>query len=120
MYFEYEKCAPSEINGIIELWHIRKLFENVVSKTECLEDFEMIKSKTSEYYSIVARFFKKLSPVDVVVEYKRLEWAYRNTFWVIIDQFKCYNAIDSETLKSIIGSNVNELTVSAIRYHYSA
>ena len=22
---EYEKCAPSEINGIIELWHIRKL-----------------------------------------------------------------------------------------------
>ena len=109
MYFEYEKCAPSEINGIIELWHIRKLFENVVSKTECLEDFEMIKSKTSEYYSIVARFFKKLSPVDVVDEYKRLEWAYRNTFWVIIDQFKCYNAIDSETLKFIIGSNVNEL-----------
>lgn len=106
---EYEKCAPSEINGIIELWHIRKLFENVVPKTECLEDFEMIKSKTSEYYSIVARFFKKLSPVDVVDEYKRLEWAYRNTFWVIIDQFKCYNAIDSETLKSIIGSNVNEL-----------
>lgn len=51
MYFEYEKCAPSEINGISELWHIRKLFENVVSKTECLEDFEMIKSKTSEYYS---------------------------------------------------------------------
>lgn len=48
---EYEKCAPSEINGIIELWHIRKLFENVVPKTECLEDFEMIKSKTSEYYS---------------------------------------------------------------------
>ena len=57
----------------------------------------------------MARFFKKLSPVDVVDEYKRLEWAYRNTFWVIIDQFKCYNAIDSETLKSIIGSNVNEL-----------
>lgn len=51
MYCEYEKCAPSEINGIIELWHIRKLFENVVPKTECLEDFEMIKSKTSEYYS---------------------------------------------------------------------
>lgn len=67
---EYEKCAPSEINGIIELWHIRKLFENVVPQTECLEDFEMIKSKTSEYYSIVARFFKKLSPVDVVDEYK--------------------------------------------------
>lgn len=51
MYCEYEKCAPSEINGIIELWHIRKLFENVVPKTECLDDFEMIKSKTSEYYS---------------------------------------------------------------------
>ena len=106
---EYEKCAPSEINGIIELWHIRKLFENVVPKTECLEDLEMLKSKTSEYYSIVARFFKKLSPADVVDEYKKLEWAYRNTFWVIIDQFKCFNAIDSETLKSIIGSNVNEL-----------
>ena len=44
---EYEKCAPSEINGIIELWHIRKLFENVVPKTECLEDFEMIKSNNS-------------------------------------------------------------------------
>lgn len=57
----------------------------------------------------MARFFKKLSPVDVVDEYKRLEWAYRNTFWVIIDQFKCFNAIDSKTLKSIIGSNVNEL-----------
>lgn len=57
---EYEKCAPSEINGIIELWHIRKLFENVVPKTECLEDFEMIKSKTSTPVRDKILFIKKL------------------------------------------------------------
>ena len=106
---EYEKCLPSELNGIIELWHIRKLFENVSAKPEYSEEFEKIKSKTSEYNSIVARYFKNMNPTDAVDEYKTLEWAYRNTFWAIIDQFKCYNAIDADALKSIVGANINEL-----------
>lgn len=107
--YEYEKCVPSELNGIIELWHIRKLYENVSVRPEYSEEFEKIKSKTSEYNSIVARYFKKMSPTDAVEEYKTLKWAYRNTFWTIIDQFKCYNAIDADALKSIVGANINEL-----------
>lgn len=106
---EYEKYLPSELNGIIELWHIRKLFENISAKSEYSEEFEKIKSKTSEYNSIVARYFKNMNPTDAVDEYKTLEWAYRNTFWAIIDQFKCYNAIDADALKSIVGTNINEL-----------
>lgn len=53
------KCVPSELNGIIELWHIRKLYENVSVRPEYSEEFEKIKSKTSEYNSIVARYFKR-------------------------------------------------------------
>lgn len=81
--YEYEKCVPSELNGIIELWHIRKLYENVSVRPEYSEEFEKIKSKTSEYNSIVARYFKKMSPTDAVEEYETLKWAYRNTFGLL-------------------------------------
>lgn len=106
---ELENDMPTDLNGIIELWHIRKLFENVEPSPRWLEEFEQLKVKTSKYNCIVARYFKQLEPTTVANEYKKLEWKYRKTFWIIIDQFKCFNAINADTLKDIIMQNVNSL-----------
>lgn len=106
---ELEEYIPTDIEGIIELWHIRKLIEVLLPKQEWLQEHERLKNKTTNYFSIVAKYFKQLNPKVVANEYRKLEWLYRKTFWTIIEQFKCYNAVDADLLKSIGRKDINDL-----------
>lgn len=44
---ELEEYIPTDIEGIIELWHIRKLIEVLLPKQEWLQEHERLKNKTT-------------------------------------------------------------------------
>ena len=101
---------PTNLSETIELWHIWQMFENgcrLVKWTD--EYFEQLKGKTCEYKSFIAQFFNNLTPNRIRDEYESLGWEYKKTFWEIIEAFKLYKLIESETLCDIAKSNVNNL-----------
>ena len=53
-----EEGVPTDLEGIIELWHIKDLFENdcrLLKWTD--EELENFKSSTKGYNTIIANFF---------------------------------------------------------------
>lgn len=101
---------PTEINRVVELWHIRRLFkENCRLPQWTDEDFNQLKTKVDGFDSIIAQFFNQISPNDIRKEYESLLWDYKKAFWEIIDSFKLYKLIRKDKLKEIIADNPNSL-----------
>lgn len=102
---------PTDIVGIVELWHIKRMFENDCRLPKWTDvEFEELKSYTSGYNTIIAKFFNGLNPINIKNELILLEWPYKKTFWEIIDAYKLYKLIETETLREIIDENIICLT----------
>lgn len=107
---KYETTAPSSIDDVVELFHIKKLFDNDCRLTRWTEDeFNRLKDLVKGYNSIIVRFFQTLSPNQVEVNYGNLDWGYRQAFWNIIDQFKLFTLISDEVLRRIVQKDMNDL-----------
>ncbi len=105
-----EGGVPTDLEGIIELWHIKRIFEEGYRLQEWTDDeFEQFKSSTKEYNAIIANFFNGLNPTKIKSEFNLLEWTYKKTFWKIIDAYKLYRLIEPETLREIVSKNNNYL-----------
>lgn len=102
---------PQDIEGIIELWHIRRLFESNCKLLRWSdEEFARLNSATEEYNAIIAKFFNGLNPQTIKEEFDALEeYEYRKSFWQIIDAFKLYKIISSEVLRKILSNDTNNL-----------
>ena len=101
---------PTDLEGIIELWHIKRMFENNCRLLKWTDaEFEELKSSTNGYNTIVANFFNGLNPTKIKSEFEILEWTYKKTFWKIIDAYKFYRLIEPETLRDIVSKNNNYL-----------
>ena len=105
-----EEGVPTDLEGIIELWHIKRIFEEGYRLQEWTDtEYEKLKSSTNGYNAIIANFFNGLNPTKIKSEFKLLGWTYKKTFWEIIDSYKLYNLIEPETLRTIISENINYL-----------
>ncbi len=103
-------CAPTDLEGIIELWHIKHIFEEGYRLERWTNaEFERLKSSTSGYNTIIANFFNGLNPTNIKCEFELLDWAYKKTFWKIIDAYKLYRLIEPATLCDIISESNNYL-----------
>lgn len=101
--------TPTDLVGVLELWHIRKILGYGCKKVSWSDDYyQSLKSKVEHYNSIIAIYFDRLNPTDIVSLYLSLDYSYRKSFWTIIDEFKKYSLIDSTILKKIIASNIND------------
>ena len=101
---------PTEINRIIELWHIRRMIEAAgIMPIQIDEDIENLKTETKEYNKLIAQFFNSINPNNLKNIYETIEWRYKKTFWEIIDSFKLYKLISPNLLTEIITSNANNL-----------
>jgi len=101
---------PTDLEGIIELWHIKHLFENDCRLLKWTDaEFKKLKSSTNEYNAIIANYFNSLNPQKIKSEFELLEWTYKKTFWEIIDVYKLYRLIEPETLREIVSKNNNYL-----------
>ena len=105
-----ENGAPTDLEGIVELWHIKRLLENDCRLTKWTDaEFEKLRSSTNGYNTIIANFFNSLNPAMIKSELELLGWTYKKTFWEIIDAFELYRLIEPEILREIISENINNL-----------
>ncbi|MBO7489225.1 MAG: hypothetical protein J6T88_03005 [Bacteroidales bacterium] len=105
-----EGNIPSEIDGVVELWHIRHLFkENCRLQKWADEEYNLLKTKVDRFDNIIAQFFNQINPNNLRKEYESLQWGYRKAFWEIIDSFKLYKIIDKDILRDILADNHNNL-----------
>lgn len=106
---KYQNATPSNINDVIELYHIKKLLDNNCRLTTWDDDYlNQLKVQVKDYNGIIAKFFKAISVEQIEVIYESIEWGYRQTFWDIIDQFKMFNIISADVLKRIAQENAND------------
>lgn len=102
---------PQDLEGIIELWHIRRFIESDCKLLRWSgEDFSRLKSATEGYKAIIARFFNCLNPQTIKEEFEALEeYEYQKTFWQIIDSFNLYKIISPEVLREILSNDTSNL-----------
>lgn len=106
---KYQNVTPSNINDVIELYHIKKLLDNNCRLTAWDDDYlNQLKVQVKDYNGIIAKFFKAISVEQIEAIYESIEWGYRQTFWDIIDQFKMFNIISADVLKRIAQENTND------------
>ena len=79
---------PQDLEGIIELWHIRRFIESDCKLIRWSdEDFARLKSATEGYKAIIARFFNCLNPQTIKDEFEALEeYEYQKTAFCICDE----------------------------------
>ena len=105
-----ESGAPTDFEGNIELWHIKRMFDDGCRLQKWTNmEFEKLKLATSGYNSIIANYFKSLIPNQIKSKFESLDWTYKKTFWEIIDAYKLYWLIGQDTLHQIITENINFL-----------
>lgn len=105
-----EEGVPTDLEGIVELWHIKRIFEEGYRLQEWTDaEYEKLKSSINGYNAIIANFFNGLNPTKIKSEFKLLGWTYKKTFWEIIDAYKLYKLIEPETLRTIFSENINYL-----------
>lgn len=105
-----EGNKPTEIDGVVELWHIRQLFkENCRLQKWTDEEYNQLKAKVDGFDNIIAQFFNQINPDNLQKEYESLQWGYKKAFWRIIDSFKLYTIIDIDILREILADNHNNL-----------
>jgi hypothetical protein len=102
--------CPSDVEGIIELWHIYKLFKNNHRLERwSKEDFSRLKKISETYKENVAKYFNELSHFKVDNEYDDIDFEYKESFWEIVSVFKSFNCITSKFLEEIICNDKNGL-----------
>lgn len=73
--------VPTDLEGIIELWHIKRIFEEGYRLQKWTDaEYEKLKSSTNGYNAIIANFFNGLNPTKIKSEFELLEWTYKKTF----------------------------------------
>ncbi len=107
----YKSIAPANINEIVELYHIKKLYDlNLTYTEEALQiKFEQLKNSTKDYNAKIVTFFQSIPKGAIVAEYNKLDWRYHQTFWDIIEQFKLSNLISNDECRKIISSKIYTL-----------
>lgn len=99
-----------ELVDIIELWSIRKLFEEGCRLTTWTDEkCQELNAATSSYNIIIAKYLNSLNPSCIKEVYSKLDRVYKQSFWKIVSQFKCFKIILPETLSDIIKENTNDL-----------
>lgn len=103
-----EHGTPTDLVGIIELWHIYRLFDDDCSLERWNKEyFNKLKSKCVSYNKEVAIYFKHLGSDYIEQEYNTLEFGYKESFWKIVSQFKCFHIITSNFLTSTLKDGNN-------------
>ena len=91
--------VPTNLEGIIELWHIRRMIEEDCRLQKWTDaEFDKLKLSTNAYNTIIANYFNNIVPQMLKSEFDQLNWTYKETFWQIIDAYKLYKLIIPEIL----------------------
>lgn len=93
-----EDKVYSDINDVIELYHIRQFVDNGIVLKDWSKDFV---AKTDGFNKIVANYFNNISPDKMVDAYAAVVFEYKETFWKIIDGFDLKGILNEENIATV-------------------
>lgn len=107
---------PNNLEDAIELYHIKKLLGNDCKLSNWTEkDYNQFKTIASSFEPLIVKQFNAINPLNILSEYNKLPWDYRQTFWEIIDNFHLYKLLDSNSITSIISQDINSIRYILLR-----
>lgn len=97
---QYEKDVEfSDINQIIELHNIYKIFTSKSIKVEYTLPYSV---KVRQLMPVIARYFKGISDKSLLKQYYDVSMMYIDDFWELFDKFKVYENVSNDTFKEVI------------------
>lgn len=93
-----EDKVYSDINDVIELYHIRQFVDNGIVLKDWSKDFV---AKTDGFNKIVANYFKNISPDKMVDAYAAVVFEYKETFWKIVDGYDLKGILNEENIATV-------------------
>lgn len=93
-----EDKVYSDINDVIELYHIRQFVDNGIVLKDWSKDFI---AKTGDFNKIVANYFNGISPDKIVEAYTTVDFEYKETFWKIIDRYNLKGILNEENIATV-------------------
>lgn len=101
-----ERRDVLEINDMIELYNLKKYFDNKIYLKDWSNDY--IKDKYEIIcclFEIVARFFRSIDQRDFIDQYKKVQKIYIDDFWELVEKFEAYKNIDDVQFEEILKSS---------------
>lgn len=98
----------SEINDVIELYHIKLYFDNklfLLSWSD--EEKAVLSEKQKQSFQHVKDLFTSLSNDEIPVLLESLYYQYKNSFWHLLSYFETYKRLQKGTFSSILASDPN-------------
>ncbi|GGA40578.1 hypothetical protein [Paenibacillus physcomitrellae] len=110
---EYESGNKEayDINDIIELYNIKKYFDNKLYLMEwTLEDIKRFEKNISVFFGIIARYIKVITDDKISEIYDDIIFYYKDDFWELIDRFKVYEDISEQIIQELLFSSKIKLS----------
>ena len=93
----------SDVNKIIELYNIKKYFENNLRLKRWTDDvFENYKEKTKAFDKIIGTFFYNVKDNNLIEILTEIDKKYIGDFWALFSQLKRYENISAHTFSKAI------------------
>jgi hypothetical protein len=104
---EYETGKEAkDINDIIELYNVKKYFDNRVYLTEWTpDDVKRYQNTIKSCFGTVAKFFKSITKDSFTTFYNDVDIEYRDDFWELIEKFKVYENITEDKFQEFINTS---------------
>ena len=98
----------TEINTILELYNIKKIFHSMISAKTCGPDeLDLIKKKNKEINARLSSFAKDITDSNIGGLFENTSVCYRDDFFGYIDHFKAYKHISHEAFSKLLEQNIN-------------
>ena len=102
---EYEAGKEvQDINDIIELYNVKKYFDNKIHLTEwTLDDVKHYENTIKFYFGIIAKFFKSITKDSIEILYNDVD--YKDNFWELFEKFKVYENITEDKFQEFLNTS---------------
>jgi hypothetical protein len=105
---EYETGVrvANDINDIIELYNIKKYFENKLFLTDWTPEYiDRLEKIINKFYGIVARYVRTINDEIIMRIYDDIIFMYKEDFWGLMDKFKAYENVSEQKFQELLFSS---------------
>lgn len=109
----FNENSDFDINDILEMHNIILYIENGLKlKTWTQEQIESYITQCKSIKNIIGRYFGNLTNENIIENYLRLEYDYRNDFWFLFEKYKLFNKISATVFTQML--DLNEVLIQDI------
>jgi hypothetical protein len=97
------KQSYSDINEVLELYNLKKYFDNGLYLSSWSQDeIDIYKIKAAEYGKIVGQFFSTINDSNVIDQFEQTQHGYIHSFCEIVSNHNIFRQISKNNFKTIL------------------